>query len=109
MSKEQLNNINVISQDLLPTPARIKSDLPLSQRAEKTVLDGRQTIRNILDRKDHRLFIVVGPCSIHDIRAAHEYAEKLKQLADELEDTLYLNNARLFRKTPHHSRMEGTD
>jgi len=98
MSKEQLNNINVISQDLLPTPARIKSDLPLSQRAEKTVLDGRQTIRNILDRKDHRLFIVVGPCSIHDIRAAHEYAEKLKQLADELEDTLYLIMRVYFEK-----------
>jgi 3-deoxy-7-phosphoheptulonate synthase len=98
MNKAQLNNVNVISQELLPTPAEIKARLPLSRCAEDTVREGRQTLQNILDRLDHRLFVVVGPCSIHDIQAAHEYARKLKQLADELRDTLYLVMRVYFEK-----------
>ena len=98
MNRAQLTNVNVISQELLPTPGEIKSRLPLSESAEDMVREGRQTLQNILDRLDHRLFIVVGPCSIHDIRAAHEYAEKLKQLADELQDTLYLVMRVYFEK-----------
>ena len=98
MNKAQLNNVNVISQELLPTPAEIKTRLPLSKCAEDTVREGRQTLQNILDRLDHRLFIVVGPCSIHDIQAAHEYAQKLKHLADELQDTLCLVMRVYFEK-----------
>jgi len=98
MSEQQLDNVNIISQDLLPTPARIKSDLPISTPAGKTVLNGRQAIRDILDRKDPRLFVVVGPCSIHDIEAAHEYAGKLKKLADEVQDTLLLVMRVYFEK-----------
>jgi 3-deoxy-7-phosphoheptulonate synthase len=95
---DQLNNVNVITQDLLPTPAQIKAQLPISEAAMRTVLQGRATIRDILDRKDPRLFIVVGPCSIHDLDAAREYARKLKQLADEVRDTLYLVMRVYFEK-----------
>lgn len=59
---------------------------------------GREVVRNILDGKDHRLFVVVGPCSIHDIKAAHEYAERLKVLAEEVSDTLYLVMRVYFEK-----------
>ena len=80
MSDEQINNVNVLSQELLPTPAEVKRALPLTPEVEATVLNGRETIQNILTRDDPRLFVVVGPCSIHDARAALEYAERLRTL-----------------------------
>lgn len=55
-------------------------------------------VRDILDGKDHRLFVVIGPCSIHDIKAAHEYADRLKALAAEVADTLFLVMRVYFEK-----------
>ena len=98
MGNDQINNVNVLSQDLLPTPQQVKDRLPLSTSAEDTVLHGRETVRRILDRQDPRLFVVVGPCSIHDIKAAREYAARLKQLAEEVSDTLYLIMRVYFEK-----------
>ncbi|MBU6950877.1 MULTISPECIES: 3-deoxy-7-phosphoheptulonate synthase [unclassified Hahella] len=98
MSLNQIENVNVNSQEILITPDQLKSDIPLSEQAGQTVIEGRETIRNILDRKDHRLFVVVGPCSIHDVAAAKEYAQKLKTLSDELKDTLYLVMRVYFEK-----------
>lgn len=95
---DQLNNINVVSQDLLPTPAQVKADLPISEAARATVLQGRETVRAILERQDPRLFVVVGPCSIHDLDAAREYAARLKALADEVGDALYLVMRVYFEK-----------
>ena len=77
---------------------RSKKDIPLSDKARATVLEGRETIRNILDGKDHRLFLVIGPCSIHDVKAAKEYAERLKKLSDAVKDTLYLVMRVYFEK-----------
>src|SRR3989344_1237388 len=90
MAKDPVNNLNVLSQDLLPTPQQVKSALPLTDKAQAAWLQGRETVRRILDREDPRLFVVIGPCSIHDIKAAHEYAKRLKRLAEEGGDTLYL-------------------
>lgn len=98
MREEQIENINVKSAEVLITPDELKRDLPLSDKAADTVMQGRQAIRNILDGKDHRLFIVVGPCSIHDTKAAMEYAGRLRQLADELSDTLCLVMRVYFEK-----------
>jgi len=98
MNEEALDNVNVLAQDLLPTPAQVKVRLPLTDKAMQTVLKGRETIQNILDRKDPRLLIVVGPCSIHDLDAAREYAHKLKALADEVGDSLYLVMRVYFEK-----------
>ncbi|MDP2324968.1 MAG: 3-deoxy-7-phosphoheptulonate synthase, partial [Gammaproteobacteria bacterium] len=66
MDEKLVYNINVSAQDVLPTPEEIKRRVPLTDRAEQTVLQGRHTLERILDRKDHRLMVVVGPCSIHD-------------------------------------------
>ncbi len=93
-----IHNANVISQDLLPTPDAVKSALPLTESIQQLVLAGRETIRNILDRNDHRLFVVMGPCSIHDTDAALEYARRLKTLADEVADTIYIVMRVYFEK-----------
>ena len=98
MSGSKLENVNVASQEALITPEALKAEMPLSARAAETVSRGRQEIYDILDRKDHRLFVVVGPCSIHDVTAAHEYAGKLKALADELSDTLCIVMRVYFEK-----------
>lgn len=90
MTDKQVDDLNIASQDVLITPNALKEKLPLSDNARQTVISGRETIRNILDRKDHRLFVVIGPCSIHDTDAAMEYAARLKKLADEVSDTIYL-------------------
>lgn len=98
MSETLVSNINVISQDLLPTPEQVKHAYPLSEKAEKTVLNGRKVLRDILDGKDHRLFVVVGPCSIHDIDAALEYATRLKALAEKVNESLFLVMRVYFEK-----------
>ena len=87
MADLPINDLNVASNETLITPDQLKRDIPLSDTALRTVTKGREVIRNILDGTDHRLFIVIGPCSIHDIKAAHEYAERLKALAAEVSDT----------------------
>ncbi len=72
---------------LLP-PRSLKTQLPMTQAAADTVVAGRQTIKAILDQQDSRLLVVVGPCSIHDVGGALEYAKKIKVLRDEVSDRL---------------------
>lgn len=95
---QDIENLNVVSQEVLITPADIKERLPLSDRARESVLVGRETIHNILDRKDHRLMVVIGPCSIHNVEEAKDYARRLKKLADEVADTLYVVMRVYFEK-----------
>jgi 3-deoxy-7-phosphoheptulonate synthase len=95
---EQLYNVNVASSELLPTPEEIKRELPASPDAQRCVLNARSVIRDVLDRRDPRLFLVVGPCSIHDLDAAREYARRLKALAEKVSSTLYLVMRVYFEK-----------
>ena len=98
MSNIEVHNINVGSQDVLVTPEQLKRALPMSNRVHDVVTGSRKVIQDILDRKDHRLFVVVGPCSIHDPAAAMDYARRLKTLADEVADTLYIVMRVYFEK-----------
>jgi len=98
MSNTEVHNVNVDSQDILITPEQLKSALPMSNSIHDTLADSRRVIENILDRRDHRIFVVVGPCSIHDPVAAIDYARRLKALADELSDTLYIVMRVYFEK-----------
>ena len=93
-----LYNVNVAAMDVLPTPEQIKQRLPLSETAATTVFAARETIKRILDRSDPRLFVVVGPCSIHDAGAAREYAQHLRTLAEEVQDTLFIVMRVYFEK-----------
>ena len=96
--QEQLQNVNVASSDLLATPEEVKRRLPLTTKAAETVLRARETVRAILERRDPRLFVVVGPCSIHDVVAAREYAGRLAELARRVESTLMLIMRVYFEK-----------
>ncbi len=98
VSPSDISDVNVKSIQPLVTPATLKEELPLSETAYQTVMKGRETIRNILDGIDKRLFVVIGPCSIHDTVAAHEYADRLKVLSEKVQDTLYIVMRVYFEK-----------
>jgi len=94
----QIHNINVIAKETLPSPKTIKAILPLTQSARETVINSRNALVSILDRKDKRLIVVVGPCSIHDLDAAKDYAGRLKDLAGDLSDVFHILMRVYFEK-----------
>ena len=91
-------NLNVLSQHTLLPPSALHDAVPASDRATQTVSAARATVANILKGTDPRLLVVVGPCSIHDIAAAMDYAQQLKALADELKDELFIVMRVYFEK-----------
>jgi len=95
---QQTENLNVVAFDLMPSPAEVQQRLPLTERAAQTVVQGRRALEAILDGRDRRLFVVVGPCSIHDPVAGLDYARRLRGLADELSETLLLVMRVYFEK-----------
>ncbi|WP_085632711.1 3-deoxy-7-phosphoheptulonate synthase [Pseudomonas sp. R16(2017)] len=74
----------------LPTSLQLKQQLPLGNVLSQQVAAHRQAVRAILDGEDHRLLVIVGPCSIHDPRSALEYAEKLARLSHDVSDQMLL-------------------
>jgi len=98
MTTHDIDNINVSAFDPMPSPEEIHARLPLTASAASLVMHGREILRNILDRRDPRLFVVVGPCSIHDPVAGLDYAQRLKALADAVGETLYLVMRVYFEK-----------
>ena len=92
------DNLNVASNDALITPEQLKAEMPLAGKAQDSVQRARNSVFSILDRKDPRLFVVVGPCSIHDTEAAMDYARRLKGLADKVKNTLYIVMRVYFEK-----------
>lgn len=85
------------TQEVLP-PAKLHRQLPISDAASQTVFDARTQTQAILQGKDDRLVIIVGPCSVHDPDAAREYAAKLKPLISELKDDLHIIMRVYFEK-----------
>jgi len=84
-------------QEVIP-PEELHHEYPLSDQASDTVYHAREAVHNILQGKDDRLLVIVGPCSIHDPEAAREYAERLKVLKDELTDDLCIIMRVYFEK-----------
>lgn len=95
---QQTENLNIESFDPMPTPEEIHARVPLSDAAAKSVLAGRRALERILDRSDPRLFVVVGPCSIHDPVAGLDYARRLKALADDVAGSMLLVMRVYFEK-----------
>ena len=93
-----VDDLNVLTEETLMNPEALKSMVPAPARAMETVSGGRLAIKKILIRQDPRLFLIVGPCSIHDTTAAMEYARRLKALSDEVDDSLLLVMRVYFEK-----------
>ncbi len=93
-----VRDLNVTGQRALPSPAELWRQIPLGKKALRTVQESRETLCRILERKDHRMFVVVGPCSIHDAEQAREYAKRLQALSEEVKDTLFLVMRTYFEK-----------
>lgn len=94
----QLDNLNVEHQEVLITPEELKSKLPVSESVRLAINGYRETVRNIVDRRESRLLVIVGPCSIHDVAAAKEYAQRLKALSDEIADQVFIVMRAYFEK-----------
>src|SRR5881409_1809438 len=82
---------------LLP-PRELKAEFPMTERASQTVIEVRAAVKRILRQEDPRLLIIVGPCSIHDLDGAREYAQKLNRLREELAGQLCIVMRVYFEK-----------
>ena len=98
MTDKRIEDLNIVSCTRLITPEEFKRTLPVSERAAASVISGRETVKNILERKDKRLFVVLGPSSIHDPAAAMDYGRRLQALAQQVSETLYLVMRVYFEK-----------
>ena len=106
---QQTHDLNVLAESPLITPRDLKSALPMTPEANATVVAGRDAIKRILRKEDARLVIIVGPCSIHDEKAAFEYAERLRALQRAGGRPVVPGHADLFREAADDDRVEGPD
>ena len=86
----QTNNLHVVATSPLITPTELKRELSISERVAETVATTRDAIRAILQGEDRRMLAVVGPCSIHDVEAARDYAEHLLKAREEFKEQLLI-------------------
>ena len=94
----QTHDLRVEGYIPLLEPTALKKELPVTDKSTKTVICGRNGIEKILRGEDNRLLVIVGPCSIHDEAAAYEYAEKLNDLRQSVEKTLFVIMRVYFEK-----------
>jgi len=98
MTMHQTKDLRISGTKEIQTPEALMQELPLTEKAASTVTDARQQVYDVLDGKDDRLVVIIGPCSIHDIQAAHEYADRLAKMIDELRDDLLIVMRVYFEK-----------
>lgn len=95
---QQLQDLRVSRIITLTSPRALKEKLPVTEHIADTVCHGRKEVQDILTGKDRRLLAIVGPCSIHDMKSAREYAVRLSKLRDELSDSLCIVMRVYFEK-----------
>jgi 3-deoxy-7-phosphoheptulonate synthase len=95
---KKVSDLNVASNIPLPAPALMLHELPRSEAQEEVVAQSRQDIHNIIFHDDPRLLLIVGPCSIHDVKAGLEYATRLRELSDRVGDRVFLVMRCYFEK-----------
>jgi 3-deoxy-7-phosphoheptulonate synthase len=95
---QQVRDLRIERTVPLATPAQLLTELPLSDEQAEVVLGGRADVKAVLDRTDDRLLVVVGPCSVHDVEAAVEYAGRLAARSAELRDDLCIAMRVYFEK-----------
>src|SRR5215212_1676230 len=95
---QQVRDLRIERTVPVITPAQLLEELPLTDDQAEVVLRGRDEISAVLDHADDRLLVVVGPCSVHDVEAAREYAQRLAAHAAELRDDLCVAMRVYFEK-----------
>lgn len=93
-----LNDVHVNAEHILITPDALREELPLLDSGREFVKSARKVISNIIRKKDARLLVISGPCSVHDVDSAKEYARKLKTLHDKYQDSMYIVMRVYFEK-----------
>ena len=96
--KSTLNNIHINSEQVLITPEQLRAEITLSQRGRDYVTNARKIIAEIIHQRDPRLLVISGPCSVHNVDEAKEYARELKKLHDKYKDTMYIVMRVYFEK-----------
>lgn len=96
--KSRLNDIHVNDEEVLITPESLRNELPLPEAGRVFVQQARNVIADIIHKKDNRLLVISGPCSVHDVDAAKEYARELKKMHDQYKDSLYIVMRVYFEK-----------
>ncbi len=94
----QVSDINIEGYNYLFSPAEIKRELPLSEKAKENVVSKRKEIQEILSGKGSRKILIVGPCSIHNIEEALEYAEKINSLQEKVKGRFLVLMRTYFEK-----------
>ncbi len=95
---QQTSDLRVTGTTPLVTPDELRAELPISSQAAENVTAARQQIEAILEGRDRRLLAILGPCSVHDPKAAMEYAERLTRLRDECGEHLMICMRVYFEK-----------
>ncbi|MBA3302139.1 MAG: 3-deoxy-7-phosphoheptulonate synthase [Thermoleophilaceae bacterium] len=95
---DRIRDRRIASIDPLVSPGELLEELPLGPEREDLVLRGREAVEDILTGEDDRLLVVVGPCSVHDVAAALEYAQRLAERAHALEADLCVAMRVYFEK-----------
>lgn len=98
MKRNDLTDVHIEDEKVLITPDSLRQAYPVEERTLAFIAKAREDIANIIHKKDHRLLVVCGPCSIHDTDAALEYAHQLKALSEQVSDQLYLVMRVYFEK-----------
>ena len=94
----QIHNKNIESETVITSPIDLRQLIKVSDHGKANILTSRKTVDDIFLGRDKRIIVIVGPCSIHDIDAAKEYALKLKLLQKEVEESLYIMMRVYFEK-----------
>ncbi|MCC6144920.1 MAG: 3-deoxy-7-phosphoheptulonate synthase [Candidatus Hydrogenedentes bacterium] len=95
---QRIENTHIRRLTPLVSPRTLKAEYPASEAAAETVVKGRGAVERILAGEDHRLLVVVGPCSVHDVESVREYAQRLKDLSTQVEDQFVLVMRAYFEK-----------
>ena len=96
--KMEVFDNNILGYETLPSPRGLMEDIPILVRDKEFISKSRREIEAILDKKDKRKIIIVGPCSIHDTQTCLEYAKKIKSLSEEVSDQLLIVMRTYFEK-----------
>lgn len=97
-SFEPVVNLNVAHIRDIAMPADLTRDIPMTLSANHTVVQARQIVKNILRGQDQRLLVVIGPCSVHDLTGAMDYARRLAKLREEVQDQFFIVMRVYFEK-----------